>query len=295
MKANRKPVGIAQTSRSPKRDRESRVLAHQDSSPIRNDDAEFIVGPFSHPASLHEALAGISSAWIDPAVAAIKAAHHQSLGICNAVDRFEMACRRIEMTAATIGASGAERESAVREFWQAHKSLKLFSGVTGPETVIALQMGAEFSARVYSAIYDWEHYHHPERLATSVAVRRPQINNGSSLEINEHDGDDPLPTPHPSLSGRPVYCGGGEIRFGNGESIRLEGAEAEVIDALVTKGPLSKRLLVELSGVDNAVAVIRRVHDKFPALQDWMVSRPGKGGGGYRVNFATPEQSNPNK
>ncbi len=81
-----------------------------------------------------------------------------------------------------------------------------------------------------------------------------------------------------------VFLGDGIYQKGS-ENIKLDGNEANVVQALLELGAATKDELTKQSGVSDASRVLRGVHRKHAMLRD-SITLPGrKGRGGYRTTI----------
>ena len=83
----------------------------------------------------------------------------------------------------------------------------------------------------------------------------------------------------------PVYFRRDGLCTSGKESIRLEDAEAIVVQALVELRAATKDGLISHSGVEDAVAILRRIKTKHPMLARAIVFPGGRGKGGYSTTI----------
>jgi len=81
-----------------------------------------------------------------------------------------------------------------------------------------------------------------------------------------------------------VFLGNGRIRIGR-QVVCLDGAQANVVQALVELQAATKRRLINHSGVGDAHQVLKKVSTSFPVLAPH-IDLPGRRGtGGYRTSI----------
>ena len=85
-----------------------------------------------------------------------------------------------------------------------------------------------------------------------------------------------------------VYEGDGLFIVGE-KSIRLEGEEEMVLESLVELRAATKTKLVNHSGVNNAVTVLRKIKLKHAALAEYITFPGGRGKGGYQTTITRAE------
>lgn len=83
----------------------------------------------------------------------------------------------------------------------------------------------------------------------------------------------------------PVYFHPDGLCTSGDESIRLEDAEATVVQALAELRAASKDSLARCSGLDDAVAILRRITSKHPMLARAITFPGGRGKGGYSTRI----------
>lgn len=81
-----------------------------------------------------------------------------------------------------------------------------------------------------------------------------------------------------------LFHGDGLYSRGN-EFLRLDGAEANVLQALVELRAATKDKLIAESGVSNAAAVLRRMKQKYSMLAEAIVFPGARGRGGYTTSI----------
>ncbi|MBI3461844.1 MAG: hypothetical protein HY000_02125 [Planctomycetes bacterium] len=81
-----------------------------------------------------------------------------------------------------------------------------------------------------------------------------------------------------------VYLGDGLIEV-DGEPYRLEPAQEMVIEALVELRAATKEQLIERSGVEDAVNVLKAICQAIPQLSTHITLPGGRGKGGYRTTI----------
>jgi hypothetical protein len=81
-----------------------------------------------------------------------------------------------------------------------------------------------------------------------------------------------------------LYLGHGRLKIGD-ETKCFTGQELLVLEAIVELQAATKRQLEARSGVGEAVRVLKRMVDKHPELQDYIIARPGRNKGGYRTTI----------
>ena len=80
----------------------------------------------------------------------------------------------------------------------------------------------------------------------------------------------------------PQYLGDGRVRIG-GETVCLEGNEADIVETLVILGAANIDELRKVA--DNVPRVLNRIREKYPLLAPHIISPGAKGRGGYRTTI----------
>jgi hypothetical protein len=88
----------------------------------------------------------------------------------------------------------------------------------------------------------------------------------------------------PAVGSVPVYEGGVVLSV-DGPPIRLQNAEAEVLEALIDKRAATLTELRRLSGHEDVSGILSRIRDRHPALAPFITLPGGKGRGGYTTTI----------